>query len=124
MSSSDALRNCCVPPTPPVPSSSSSTLLIAAPSRHQFSCTSVTRQSADCFASLITFPQCALGAPTQKFTSLLVSPALAPALQSLSDLRCQHHPHTQIAGGSKSDLGWTSRAHAAYPPDFNFLIAK
>eukprot|EP00965_Chrysotila_dentata_P001705 56914-Pleurochrysis_carterae.AAC.1 len=26
---------------------------------------------ADCSASLITFPQCALGAPTQKFTSLL-----------------------------------------------------
>eukprot|EP00965_Chrysotila_dentata_P058379 1936132-Pleurochrysis_carterae.AAC.1 len=52
---------------------------------------------ADCSASLITFPQCALGALTQKYTSLLVSPVLAPTLQSLSDLRCQHHSHPQIA---------------------------
>eukprot|EP00965_Chrysotila_dentata_P041476 1375449-Pleurochrysis_carterae.AAC.1 len=61
---------------------------------------------ADCSASLITFPQCALGAPTQKFTSLLVSPVLAPALQSLADLSCQHHTHPQVAGGSKSSAGW------------------
>eukprot|EP00965_Chrysotila_dentata_P057095 1894464-Pleurochrysis_carterae.AAC.1 len=79
---------------------------------------------ADCSASLITFPQCALGAPTQKYASLLVSPVLAATLLSLSDLRCQHHSHPQIAGGSKSSADWASRAHAAYPPDFNFLIAK
>eukprot|EP00965_Chrysotila_dentata_P031451 1048433-Pleurochrysis_carterae.AAC.1 len=79
---------------------------------------------ADCSASLITFPQCALGAPTQKYTSLLVSPLLAPAMQSLSNLRCQHHSHPQVAGGSKPSAGWTSRAHAAFPPDFNFLVAK
>eukprot|EP00965_Chrysotila_dentata_P000554 18135-Pleurochrysis_carterae.AAC.1 len=33
---------------------------------------------ADTDASLITFPQCALGAPAQKYTSLLVSPGLTP----------------------------------------------
>eukprot|EP00965_Chrysotila_dentata_P033646 1120312-Pleurochrysis_carterae.AAC.1 len=78
----------------------------------------------DCSASLISFPQCALGAPsTQKYTSHLVLPMLTPALQSLSNLRCQHHSHRQIAGGSKSSVGWRSCAHAAYPPDFKFLIA-
>eukprot|EP00965_Chrysotila_dentata_P208242 6184591-Pleurochrysis_carterae.AAC.1 len=60
---------------------------------------------ADCSASLISFPQCVLGAPTQKYTSLLVSPLLAPALQSLSNLCCQHNLHPQLAGGSRSSAG-------------------
>eukprot|EP00965_Chrysotila_dentata_P220593 6191877-Pleurochrysis_carterae.AAC.1 len=80
---------------------------------------------SDTGASAITFPQCALGAATQKYyTTLLVSPGLAPSLQSLSSLRCEHTSHSALAGGTKSDTGWTSRHHAAYPPDFNFLIAK
>eukprot|EP00965_Chrysotila_dentata_P117983 3900225-Pleurochrysis_carterae.AAC.3 len=37
----------------------------------------------DTSASLITFPQCALGAASQKYTTLLVSAGLSPSLQSL-----------------------------------------
>eukprot|EP00965_Chrysotila_dentata_P004566 148388-Pleurochrysis_carterae.AAC.1 len=53
---------------------------------------------ADHDASLITFPQCALGANAQKYTSLLVSPGLVPSLSSLPSLRCQHSHHSAIAG--------------------------
>eukprot|EP00965_Chrysotila_dentata_P084176 2779111-Pleurochrysis_carterae.AAC.1 len=50
---------------------------------------------ADCSATLISFPQCALGAPTQ------------------------------YTRRSKTSADWTSRVHAPYPPDFNFLsVAK
>eukprot|EP00965_Chrysotila_dentata_P105803 3495255-Pleurochrysis_carterae.AAC.3 len=78
----------------------------------------------DTGASAITFPQCALGATTQKYTTLLVSPGLAPSLQSLSSLRCQHASHAALAWGAISDAGWTSRLHSAYHPDFSFLVAK
>eukprot|EP00965_Chrysotila_dentata_P109808 3628543-Pleurochrysis_carterae.AAC.1 len=52
----------------------------------------------DTSASSITFPQCALGAASQKYTTLLVSPGLSPSLQSLSNLRCQHSAHVSMAG--------------------------
>eukprot|EP00965_Chrysotila_dentata_P181533 5992179-Pleurochrysis_carterae.AAC.1 len=45
-------------------------------------------------------------------------------LQSLSHLRCDHVNHRHIAGGSKTNTGWNSTMHSAYPPDFNFLIAR
>eukprot|EP00965_Chrysotila_dentata_P236907 6201592-Pleurochrysis_carterae.AAC.1 len=45
-------------------------------------------------------------------------------LQSLSHLRCDHVNHRHIAGGSKTGTGWNSTMHSAYPPDFNFLIAR
>eukprot|EP00965_Chrysotila_dentata_P016720 554611-Pleurochrysis_carterae.AAC.1 len=59
---------------------------------------SVVALKADTDATLITFPQCALGATAQKYTSLLCSQRVAPKLQSLSYLRCQHSNHTNIAG--------------------------
>eukprot|EP00965_Chrysotila_dentata_P087119 2876021-Pleurochrysis_carterae.AAC.1 len=52
-------------------------------------------------STLITFPQCALGADTQKYTTLLASPGIAPSLLSLADLRCDHRSHVSIAGGHK-----------------------
>eukprot|EP00965_Chrysotila_dentata_P179236 5919203-Pleurochrysis_carterae.AAC.1 len=52
-------------------------------------------------ATLITFPQCALGADTQKYTTLMASPGIAPSLLSLADLRCDHRTHVSIAGGQK-----------------------
>eukprot|EP00965_Chrysotila_dentata_P053960 1790655-Pleurochrysis_carterae.AAC.1 len=58
---------------------------------------------ADTGATLITFPQCALGATAQKYTSLLCSRCVAPMLQSLSHLRCQHAGHRHIAGGSETN---------------------
>eukprot|EP00965_Chrysotila_dentata_P032133 1072179-Pleurochrysis_carterae.AAC.1 len=53
---------------------------------------------ADTSACSITFPQCALGATSQKYTTLLVSPGLSPSLRSLSNLRCQHSTHVSMAG--------------------------
>eukprot|EP00965_Chrysotila_dentata_P043547 1447860-Pleurochrysis_carterae.AAC.1 len=79
---------------------------------------------SDTHATLITFPQCALGATSQKYTSLLVSAGLSPSLQSLANLRCQHSTHADQVGGSKTEHGWTSRQHSAYPPDLNFLFAR
>eukprot|EP00965_Chrysotila_dentata_P041232 1368384-Pleurochrysis_carterae.AAC.1 len=85
---------------------------------------SIVALKADTDAILITFPQCALGATAQKYTSLLCSRRIAPKLQSLSYLRCQHPSHIHIAGGSKTNAGWNSKLHSAYPPDFNFLVAR
>eukprot|EP00965_Chrysotila_dentata_P052723 1749072-Pleurochrysis_carterae.AAC.1 len=79
---------------------------------------------SDTQATLITFPQCALGAASQKYTTLLVSAGLSPSLQSLANLRCQHSTHASLVGGSKTEEGWTSRQHSAYPPDMNFLFAR
>eukprot|EP00965_Chrysotila_dentata_P067781 2242830-Pleurochrysis_carterae.AAC.1 len=54
---------------------------------------------ADFEAVLITFPQCALGATAQKYTTLLCSRRIAPLLQPLlSHLRCDHVSHKHIAG--------------------------
>eukprot|EP00965_Chrysotila_dentata_P063572 2106310-Pleurochrysis_carterae.AAC.1 len=49
---------------------------------------------------------------------------MTPLLQSLANLRCQHSEHARIAGGSKQGNVWSSGVHAAYPPDFNFLVAR
>eukprot|EP00965_Chrysotila_dentata_P017219 571434-Pleurochrysis_carterae.AAC.3 len=84
----------------------------------------VTALKADCSASFITFPQCALGAPTQKYTRLLVSPPLAPALHCLPISAASTKRTYTLRGGSKTSASWTSRLHAAYPPDFNFFIAR
>eukprot|EP00965_Chrysotila_dentata_P047430 1573366-Pleurochrysis_carterae.AAC.1 len=75
-------------------------------------------------SKLITFPQCALGADAQKYTTLLVSPGIAPSLQSLADLHCDHRTHNSIAGGRKDGDVWSSAQSAAYPPDLNFLFAR
>eukprot|EP00965_Chrysotila_dentata_P216655 6189503-Pleurochrysis_carterae.AAC.3 len=62
---------------------------------------------SDTSATLLTFPQCALGAASQKYTTLLVGAGLSPSLKSLMNLRCQHLTHTSLAGGSKMTEGWT-----------------
>eukprot|EP00965_Chrysotila_dentata_P105919 3498316-Pleurochrysis_carterae.AAC.1 len=81
------------------------------------------RTSHQC--SRLTFPQCALGATTQKYTSLLATPGIAPKLAHLSALRCTHATHVRQRGGVKSpDGSWTSSSTAAYPPDMNYHIAK
>eukprot|EP00965_Chrysotila_dentata_P122487 4048089-Pleurochrysis_carterae.AAC.2 len=61
----------------------------------------------------------------RKYTTLLVSPGLSPALSSLSNLVCQHTSHaTQVGGTKLRDDAWTSRDTDAYPPDLNFLLAR
>ena len=74
---------------------------------------------------LITFPQCAFGAPFQKYTSLLSSPGLAVALRPLGRLACNHAKHDEIAGGTRDDRGeFTSFRSTAYPLELNFLFAR
>eukprot|EP00965_Chrysotila_dentata_P231484 6198389-Pleurochrysis_carterae.AAC.5 len=84
--------------------------------------TAALRPNDSC--SLITFPQCALGATAQKFTSLLASPGVAPSLASLSNISCAHTTHAMRAGGTKAGNRCASAYTAAYPPDLTFLLAR
>eukprot|EP00966_Prymnesium_polylepis_P123910 2865358-Prymnesium_polylepis.1 len=52
---------------------------------------------------------CAFGAPFQKYTTLAHSAGLAPLLDSLDRLRCNHTSHASQVGGEQADNGkWTS----------------
>ena len=76
-------------------------------------------------AELITFPYCALGTPYQKYTSLLVSPGIAPALRFLGELKCDHHKHESTAGGVKAADGtWNSRDTSAWPALLCSFVAQ
>eukprot|EP00965_Chrysotila_dentata_P217970 6190330-Pleurochrysis_carterae.AAC.1 len=74
--------------------------------------------------SLVTFPQCALGARAQKYTTFLCTPGLQPALGRLGALTCVHRTHASLVGGTHGQHGWHSATHAAYPPDLNLVIAQ
>eukprot|EP00965_Chrysotila_dentata_P170026 5612496-Pleurochrysis_carterae.AAC.1 len=68
---------------------------------------------------------CALGADGQKFTTLMVTPGIAPKLAHLESLRCTHLTHHIRCGGAKApDGSWVSRQTAAYPPDLKLIIAR
>eukprot|EP00965_Chrysotila_dentata_P063729 2111741-Pleurochrysis_carterae.AAC.1 len=54
----------------------------------------------------------------------MCTPGLLPAFGHLSSLTCTHRTHTSNVGGTRTDNGWSSASHAAYPPDLNMLIAK
>ena len=73
----------------------------------------------------VHFPQCAFGAPYQKWTTFLYSPGFSPGFDDLGSLRCTHtdREHAARAGGRKLDGAWISKAAAAYPPDLNHAIA-
>ena len=80
---------------------------------------------AGCAARLCTFAMCAFGAPFQKYTTLMYSAGLAPLLDSLDRLRCTHKSHANQVGGGRNDNGrWDSAGAAAYPADFNLLLAR
>jgi hypothetical protein len=72
----------------------------------------------------VHFPQCAVGAGTQKWTTLLYSPA-ADALADLGKMRCGHAKaeHRQSTVGRDSDGRWRTAALAAYPEQLNKIIA-
>ena len=72
----------------------------------------------------VHFPQCAVGAGTQKWTTLLYSPA-ADALADLGKMRCGHAKaeHRQSTVGRDSDGRWRTAALAAYPEQLNGIIA-
>eukprot|EP00965_Chrysotila_dentata_P046219 1536479-Pleurochrysis_carterae.AAC.2 len=85
-----ARHDCSAPRATLARSTFSSIPLTAAPSALPSSCTIDTLRSGSCpsflralktyhRSELISFPQCALGSNTQKYTTLLVSPGFAPA---------------------------------------------
>ena len=66
---------------------------------------------------------CAFGAPWRKDTSLIYSIGLSRWLDMLTDMRCTHSSHEGIT--DKDETGqWKSKSAAAYPPDFNFFMAR
>eukprot|EP00965_Chrysotila_dentata_P212890 6187308-Pleurochrysis_carterae.AAC.3 len=72
----------------------------------------------------ITFPQCALGAAVQKYTTCMCTPGLQSALSRLAALTCTHRTHTSNVGGVRDKHGWQSASHSAYPPDLNMSISN
>ena len=82
-------------------------------------------------AEVATFPMCAFGAEQQKYTTVMFSMGLAPALRPLNELNCTHHTHKGLVGGMTKDdprnpgsFLWKSHEAAAYPTEFNEFIAK
>lgn len=68
-----------------------------------------------------TFPQCALGSPAQKYTTIwTTSPSLA---NNFEGLVCTHvGRHAEVAHGITDDGHYRSADAAAYPPEMNDLI--
>ena len=77
-----------------------------------------------CNAGFATFPMCAFGAPWQKYTSLMFSAGFDTFLAPLSQLMCDHDRHELPAGGKHDKGAWRSPAAAAYPPNFNYFLAR
>jgi hypothetical protein len=72
----------------------------------------------------ITFPQCSLGAPWRKDTTIVCTPALGFLLTDLGLLKCTHASHAQRAVGIReSDGSWKSKRAAAYPARLNEILA-
>ena len=64
----------------------------------------------------ITFAQCIYGSPYQKYTSILISPDLLPALQHMSAMCCNHEKGAhQVIAGRDNNGKWESHKAAAYP---------
>ena len=74
--------------------------------------------------NLVTFPMCSFGSPWQKFTSLMFSAGFDAWLHPLGALRCHHHRHASMAGGEYDEGEWNSAQTAAYPPEFNYYLAR
>ena len=87
---------------------------------------SLKRALASAEAQFVTFPQCALGAPTQKFTTIAFAPSLAAGLAELQSLRCEHtgEGHESVAYGYDALGRSRSALAAAYPSRMNELLAR
>ena len=81
------------------------------------------RLKAESWTRHVTFPQCELGGVFQKYTTLLYTCDLHPALRHLGELRCSHARHAAQAAGLDEDGKWRSAAAAAYPAAMNALLA-
>ena len=79
---------------------------------------------ADTECATITFPQCAMGAPWRKDTTIMCTPALGYLLSELGLLKCTHASHAERAVGIReSDGSWNSKRAAAYPARLNAILA-
>ena len=76
-------------------------------------------------AGKYTFPQCALGAAAQKYTTLLGPRSMAAQLAPFRRLQCTHRcGHSAVAFGYDVDGSSRSDRFAAYPARLNELIAS
>ena len=72
-----------------------------------------------------TFAQCAFGAPVQKWTTIVASPAMAASLAGLHRRGCQHgaQRHPQQAHGRDEAGNARAERAAAYPRAMNAFLA-
>ena len=71
---------------------------------------------------IVTFPQCALGAPWQKYSTLWTT---SDAVAGLFDnLVCDHREHAAVAYGVNADGAFISADSAAYPPAMDDALAR
>ena len=72
--------------------------------------------------SRITFPQCMLGAPSRKDTTLSGTPGLQPGL-ALFPTKCTHTMHEQLIG-LDADGHFKTRRAQSYPPEMCEKMAQ
>ena len=73
-------------------------------------------------ASRITLPQCMLGAPSRKDTTLSGTPGLQPGL-ALFPMKCTHAMHEQLIG-LDADGRFKTRRAQSYPPEMCERMAQ
>ena len=73
----------------------------------------------------ITFSACRFGSIHQKHTTIMITPDLAPHLEHLSNMMCNHKKGSHInIGGWTLAGGWNSRRTAAYTPELSKALAS
>ena len=73
----------------------------------------------------ITFAQCMYGSPWQKYTSIMITPDLLPALQHMSTMCCNHEKGShKILAGRDTSGNWESHKASAYPPKLCTTLAE
>eukprot|EP00965_Chrysotila_dentata_P184023 6076285-Pleurochrysis_carterae.AAC.1 len=77
-------------------------------------------------AGFVTFAQCALGAPTRKYSKVAHSGGALAHLNGLKAAKCTHGEdgHTQVAHGRDATGRARATAAAAYPPQMNVALAE
>ena len=73
---------------------------------------------------MITFPQCALDANAQKFTTIMASKDMQMLLKPFADLRCTHTQHKEVLRGVDDNGQYRSSQAAKYPPMMAIAVAK
>ena len=75
-------------------------------------------------AHLVTFPQCAFGAPWQKYTTVACSSCMADAAARLLGRCCTHTAHAKQAHGRDASGASLATAAAAYPLELSEALAS